>query len=163
MPWRALRPLVVAVSTALFVLSPTGPAQAQATESITNSGGASGEVSANGFCSFETRGDFVHISSTPPRTASAHGWWINHNCSASRAVVTVQLQIKRNGTWANVGSAGVKTVPQGGGSVARSVGRFTCLNTRTTEWRSVVDVDIVGQPDDASKLYTSPRTLSCGA
>ncbi|MGC5193603.1 hypothetical protein [Streptomyces albidoflavus] len=28
---------------------------------------------------FYTGGDAAHISSTPPRTASGHGWWVDKN------------------------------------------------------------------------------------
>jgi len=55
-------------------------------------------------CIFETEGDRVHISDTPPDAASGHGWWNNFNCPATFADVTVQLQIFLQGSWFDVGT-----------------------------------------------------------
>lgn len=52
---------------------------------------------------FLTYGDYIHISSTPPRAASAHGWWLRIDNEAALALVRVQLQIKRAGLWLDVG------------------------------------------------------------
>jgi hypothetical protein len=41
--------------------------------------------------------------------------------------------------------------------------RVPCATFASTEWRSVVDVDIVGVIDTPEKLYTAPRRLDCGA
>ncbi|NOK71597.1 MAG: hypothetical protein GFH25_541324n40 [Chloroflexi bacterium AL-N10] len=112
-------------------------------------------------CVFSTQGDYVHISSTPPRSASGHGWWINGNCQATHAVVTVQLQQNINGRWRNVGSAGRATVRSGGGAGNRATGRVTCTSSTLTQWRSVIDVDLVGMIDDPRKLTTPTRSLSC--
>lgn len=115
-------------------------------------------------CTFQTRGDNVHISSTPPRTVSAHGYWTNITCpTGTKAVVTTQLQRKNAlGIWINVGTVGKKTVYAGGGSANRSVGRYTCNGTDTNTYRSKVDVDIVGWFDTYEKYTSKEVRLSCG-
>lgn len=110
------------------------------------------------FCNFWTRGDYVHVSLGD---ASGHGWWENVDCNATQAVVTVQLQQYINGSWVDAGSPGSKTVYSGGGSANRAVGRARCNSSAYTAWRSEVDVDVIGTPDDPSKLYTPTRYLYC--
>jgi hypothetical protein len=110
-----------------------------------------------------TNGDYVHISNTPPASASAHGWWTYSKETELKADVTVQLQVNRGGTWVDVGRAGVERVRPGGGSANRSSARVPCVTLESTEWRSVIDVDIVGVIDSPEKLYTASRRLSCGA
>lgn len=110
-------------------------------------------------CNFYTQGDYVHVSGTD---ASGHGWWTNVNCDATWAVVTVVLQeYYSDGTWRDKGS-GSATVRSGGGSGNRATGRAGCnAGTALTGWRSVIDVDLVGQPDDPSKLTTSSQNIAC--
>jgi hypothetical protein len=110
---------------------------------------------------FQTGGDYVHFSSTPPATASAHGWWLDSNSRGAKAKVTVDLQVKEGGHWHTV-ATGHKTVKQGGGSARRANARFTCVGTKKTTWRSVVDVDIIGVADSPNKLETPPKTYRCG-
>lgn len=110
-----------------------------------------------------TGGDYVHISSTPPRSASAHGWWTYPTKTELVADVEVQLQIRRGGRWVDVGTPGVERVRPGGGSSNRSNARVPCLSSADTERRSVVDVDIVGRLDNPGKLVTPARRLGCGA
>jgi hypothetical protein len=110
-----------------------------------------------------TNGDYVHVSNTPPLAASAHGWWTYAKETDLKADVTVQLQVNRGGTWVDVGRPGVERVRPGGGSANRSNARVPCVTTESTEWRSVIDVDIVGVIDTPDKLYTTPRRLNCGA
>ena len=62
-----------------------------------------------------TNGDYVHISNTPPASASAHGWWTYSKETELKADVTVQLQVNRGGTWVDVGRPGVERVRPGGG------------------------------------------------
>ena len=108
-----------------------------------------------------TGGDNVHLSGG---SASAHGWWDYPFKTELRADVTVQLQAKRDGAWTNVGAPGVKRVRPGDGrSVSRSNARVPCLNAVATEWRSVVDVDVVGKIDSPGKLITPKQVLNCGA
>ncbi|MDL5160198.1 hypothetical protein [Actinomycetospora termitidis] len=112
-----------------------------------------------------TEGDFVHISTTTSvRTASGHGWWRYSKDSDLRADVTVQLQVNRQGVWTDVGVPGIERVrPATGGSVYRANARVPCVDRTPTEWRSVIDVDIVGVIDSPEKLYTTVRLLDCGA
>ncbi|MFB0631737.1 hypothetical protein [Streptomyces sp. AB3(2024)] len=112
-------------------------------------------------CVFETRGDYVHVSSSAFE-ASGHGWWVNGDCPTTTAVVTVQLQeYYSDGVWRNVGSKGRSTVRSGGGSQGRATGRGPCKSGAVTSWRSVVDVDLVGLSDSPEKLVTAGRDLAC--
>ncbi|MFG1986005.1 hypothetical protein ACGFN0_17935 [Streptomyces albidoflavus] len=111
---------------------------------------------------FYTGGDAVHISSTPPRTASGHGWWVDKNSKGAKAKVTVKLQVKKGGTWVTVASAS-KNVTQGGGAGKRATARKPCSSTKSTTWRSVVDVDIIGTGDSPNKLYTPDVKRTCSA
>ena len=75
------------------------------------------------FCTFSMQGDYVHKSFGE---ASGHGWWVNGDCDATQAIVTVQLQQYINGSWVDAGSPGSKTVYSGGGSANRAVARARC-------------------------------------
>lgn len=120
------------------------------------------DVGTAAVCTFYSRGDNVHISSTLPRSASGHGWWDNVNCNTSTATVTIQLQqYYSDGTWRNVGAAGSATVRSGGGAGNRATGRVTCNSTAVSGWRSVIDVNLVGLLDDPGKLTTPTRNISC--
>lgn len=78
------------------------------------------------------------------------------------AVVTVQLQIKSNdGTWIDVGQPGSERVKPGGGSANRANARVVCINSETSTWRSVVDVDIVGYADSPNQRITPERAVRC--
>ncbi len=113
---------------------------------------------------FVTDGDRVHVSSTPPPTASGHGWWKKISGPGTKAKVTVTLQARPAGTstWHNV-ATGSKTVKSGGGSGKRATARKTCTNLiQKTEWRSVIDVDIIGVADSPEKATTKAATLWCG-
>lgn len=112
---------------------------------------------------FYTRGDFVHISSTPPPTASAHGWWERGSAKATHADVTIRLQIKEGNSWVYVGSTGKERVLPGGGSANRATARATCENSVVHQWRSVIDVDLVGSVDSPDKGETPVQSLACGA
>ena len=108
---------------------------------------------------FESRfGDNVHLSIGD---ASGHGWWVNGDCNATQAIVTVQLQQYINGSWVDAGSPGSKTVYSGGGSANRAVARARCNTSTWTAWRSEIDVDLIGIPDTPVKLYTSTTNLYC--
>lgn len=109
-------------------------------------------------CRFRMEGDYVHISFGD---ASGHGWWVNIDCEATQAIVTVQLQQYINGSWEDAGSPGSKTVYSGGGSANRAVGRAHCNNSITTSWRSEIDVDVIGILDTPLKYYTPTQSLNC--
>jgi len=102
-------------------------------------------------CSPIADGDGVHVSSGD---ASGHGWWKLGNCHASKATVSIVLQEFINGGWRNRGQGGQKTVFAGGGSCCRATARATCLTSATTNWRSHVDVSVVGESGTAS--HTTP-------
>lgn len=110
---------------------------------------------------FQTAGDAVHYSSTPPPTISAHGWWLDKDSGGAKAKVTVELQIHSGGNWRTV-ATGSKTVKQGGGSSRRANARKTCVGTKATRWRSRVDVDIIGVADSPNRLETPAKTFNCG-
>ena len=106
-------------------------------------------------CSFTTGADNPHLSSTGFAT-SAHGWWVAHSPSCpTYADVEVRL-------WGYYcGSAGVgpefcfwkfltsdeKRVKSGGGSGRRTTARNDCTQIQLVGYRSVVDVNLVGQID----------------
>ncbi|WP_171167413.1 hypothetical protein [Streptomyces sp. I05A-00742] len=109
---------------------------------------------------FMTRGDYVHFSGTVQGRINAHGWWTKNSGPATSAKVTIWLQ---GGSGWRTLDKGVKTVPPGGGSNKRAVANWGCTNfVAKNDFRSVVDVDIVGYPDGASKLVTKTQTLYCG-
>ncbi|MER6831849.1 hypothetical protein ABT352_38080 [Streptosporangium sp. NPDC000563] len=117
--------------------------------------------SLSAVCYFETRGDYVHVSSSAFE-ASGHGWWINGNCNATLAIVTVQLQqYYADGSWRNAGTVGSATVRSGGGAGNRATGRAGCNSSSLTGWRSVIDVDLVGLADDPGKLVTPGQNIYC--
>jgi hypothetical protein len=116
--------------------------------------------------SFQTRYDNVHLSSTSPYPASGHGWWQIIEGPATRAKVTIQLQARRypyTGSWTNVGVPGSKTVYSGGGSANRAAANAACKNRiESVQWRSVVDVDLIGYADPPDKSVSTPQLLWCG-
>ncbi len=119
------------------------------------------DESSSILCSFRVEGDYVHVSSSAFE-ASGHGWWINRDCQATHAVVTVQLQqYYSDGSWRNVGTVGKATVRSGGGTGNRATGRAGCNSSDVTGWRSVIDVDVVGILDDPRKYTTATRNISC--
>lgn len=160
-----------AAATILILASSTAasatPASAPSSDSFTTVGVTSEVVTVEGTeaqasaCTAFQRGDRVHISGTAPAAASAHGWWVNNDCEATKADVTTQLQIKRGDIFVNVGSPGKKRVYSGGGSANRSHARLTCANRLPAVWRSVIDVDLVGQIDSANKTPTEAVTINC--
>lgn len=121
-----------------------------------------GDANARATCSFTQRHDLIHFSSTGDGTLSVHGWWVNGDCKATKAVVTTQLQ-KRNimGRWVDVGSKGVATVYSGGGSGKRSNSRYTCKGRAEHQFRAWVDVDLVGVADLPNKIYHPEVTHTC--
>lgn len=132
--------------------------------SLKNTGGSADgtDVQNNSaVCSFITRGDNVHRSSSAFE-ASGHGWWTNINCNSTSAVVTVQLQqYYSDGSWRNAGTVGRATVRSGGGSGYRATGRAACYSNSQTGWRSLVDVNVVGIIDDPGKLTTPSVNVFC--
>lgn len=110
---------------------------------------------------FFTDGDTVHVSSTPPATASAHGWWFRLSGAGSTAKVTVRLQsLDYFGHWDTVATRW-KVVKSGGGRGNRATARRACVGPATSRWRSLVDVDVVGVDDSPETAFSPERSLPC--
>ena len=148
---RPLLSAVLAVAMSIGLAAPSAYA---------TSDPAASEVGA-----FVTDGDHVHVSSTPPPTASGHGWWLDPTGKHKnvKAKVTVWLQVKDGGGWRTV-AEGSKKVKAGGkgASSRRANARRMCENRDRTRWRSVIDVDLIGIPDSPEKAVTKTVTLLCG-
>ncbi|MER7396908.1 hypothetical protein ABT381_15510 [Streptomyces sp. NPDC000151] len=116
---------------------------------------------------FITDGDRVHISSNKKegRVASAHGWWRKINGPGTKAKVTVWLQVKaKSGNkWHSVSkkSSNVKSANKRS-SKPRTTARKKCSNKQSRQWRTVIDVDIIGVNDSPEKAYTKPVKVRCG-
>ena len=171
-----LRQAALAVSIASAMLIGAFPASATAAQITSKKPSKSGALPASALanenpiiimpqqppCNFTPRGDNVHISSTPPAAASAHGWWVNGDCNATTAVVVVQLQEwNTSGYWENKGTEGTGTVYSGGGSANRVTGRATCQTTDLTSWRSIVGVQIPGIGGAYDQVITPGINLNC--
>ncbi|MGC5395254.1 hypothetical protein ACPXCP_05820 [Streptomyces sp. DT20] len=111
---------------------------------------------------FVTNGDRVHISSTPPRTASAHAWWTHVSGPGTKAKVTIWLQMKSGKKWHSVARNAKNLKSGNGGSARRVVARKKCANRSKRQWRTKIDVDLIGVADSPEKAYTKPVTVKCG-
>lgn len=119
-------------------------------------------TAAAGVGAFQTGGDNVHFSHTVPGAVNAHGWWKRISGPATKAKVTVDIQVKSGTGWRTL-NTGTKTVYSGGGSAKRASAAWKCTNLiQRNSFRSVVDVDLVGYPDDSNKKITATQTLYCG-
>ncbi|MEW1750204.1 hypothetical protein [Streptomyces angustmyceticus] len=119
-------------------------------------------ATASGAGVFITNGDRVHISSTPPRTASAHAWWTHVSGPGTKAKVTIWLQMKSGRTWHSVAKNAKNLKSGNGGSARRVVARKKCANSSRHQWRTMIDVDLIGVADSPEKAYTKPVTVKCG-
>jgi hypothetical protein len=112
-------------------------------------------------CSPTAKGDYVHISSTAPQTASGHGWWLRNNCTAAKATVEIVLQeYFSDGSWRSRGQGGQATVYPGGGSSNWANARAVCLTKNLTGWRSVINVYPVGESGSGSDT-TAAQNIYC--
>ncbi|MCC9707276.1 hypothetical protein E4N62_19535 [Streptomyces sp. MNU76] len=119
-------------------------------------------AAAAGVGAFVTGGDNVHFSHTVAGAVNAHGWWKRISGPATKAKVTVDIQVKSGTGWRTL-NTGTKTVYSGGGSAKRASAAWKCTNLiQRNSFRSVVDVDLVGYPDDSNKKITATQTLYCG-
>ncbi|QEV57606.1 hypothetical protein CP982_01820 [Streptomyces spectabilis] len=119
---------------------------------------------ASGVGAFQTLGDNVHFSHTVKGHINAHGWWKNLSGPARgvKAKVTVWLQVKRGGQWKTL-STDVRNVYSGGGSGKRAAAAYKCTyNVGVYEFRSVIDVDLIGYSDDSYRKTTATQKLGCG-
>lgn len=123
-----------------------------------------GDFGAETLCQFNTRGDRPHLSTTRGYLdTSGHGWWENINCSEGRlADVHITLQALTQNGWYTVDTHEIRTKDRKKGG-SRANARVRCVDSRTYTYRSIVDVDVVGVPDDAKKaIIQSNGTLACG-
>jgi hypothetical protein len=149
--------VLVLAAAAIFMVPST------ATAATNDSSSDNGVSSAYGPGAFITNGDNVHVSSTPPPTASGHGWWVKVSGPGTTAKVTVWLQSNWAGSGWVTRATGVKTVKSGGGSANRATARWQCRNlVAKVQWRSVIDVDLIGVADSPERAVTATRTLYCG-
>jgi hypothetical protein len=114
-------------------------------------------------CKPKADGDYVHVSSTPPATASGHGWWKKGNCIESKARVIVQLQeYYSDHKWRDKGKPGSAVISPGtGGSANRVTARQECTGgTPLIGWRSVVEVIVQNQLGVAVEI-TATRNIHC--
>lgn len=121
-------------------------------------------ANAAAVCVFYGKIDNAHISSTSANLAvQSHGGWINGNCKATLADVTVGIMKKNSlGIFVDVGSLGKKRLASGAwGSGQWAVGHYGCASSSTHYFQSWVDVDLVGQTDWINKTFSPPRTLGC--
>ncbi|MFB9521360.1 MULTISPECIES: hypothetical protein [Streptomyces] len=117
---------------------------------------------AAGVGAFVTGGDYVHFSHTVQKTINAHGWWKKLSGPATKAKVTVWLQVKSGTGWRTL-NVKSKNVYSGGGSAKRSQAEWKCTNLiQKHSFRSIVDVDLIGYPDDANRKITDTKSLYCG-
>ncbi|WP_399087592.1 hypothetical protein ACGH2B_11280 [Streptomyces sp. BBFR2] len=159
-----MRTLITSAALATALLGATGaPATAApATDPTALATEQAAPAAARGPGVFITNGDRVHISSTPPRTASAHAWWTHVSGPGTKAKVTIWLQMKSGKKWHSVAKNAKNLKSGNGGSARRVVGRKTCANSSRHQWRTKIDVDLIGVPDSPEKAYTKPVTVRCG-
>lgn len=162
-PTRRRSALLLRIIVTALVLTVAGAGQAHA-----DTARKSALTPAQDTGLFTGHGDDVHISSTPPRSASAHGWWTvdaSVGEPPTHSIVTVQLQMKlqdeNNATWIDAGEPGSERVKPGGGSANRATARVQCKNSARTIWRSRIDVDIIGYADSPNQTITRERAIPC--
>ncbi|WP_229070290.1 hypothetical protein [Actinoplanes sp. DH11] len=108
--------------------------------------------------------DNPHLSTwnkNNPPTVSSHGCWKKAGGGATWAVVTAWLQVKRNGKWVQLDKDN-KTIRQGCGSKARVPVNELCKGiVAWSDYRGIVDVDIVGYLDPPIKSYSPTTRVWC--
>ncbi|WP_203754287.1 hypothetical protein [Cellulomonas chitinilytica] len=77
--------------------------------------------------------------------------------------MTITLQSRKVGGVWTPRATGQKVVYSGGGSANRAAARAVCANlVEKVEWRSMIDVDLVGYDDAPTKTYSPVASLYCG-
>lgn len=121
-------------------------------------------AAAKGGGAFKQVIDNPHLSTwnkNAPPTVSTHGCWKKAGGGAEWAVVTAWLQVKRNGKWVQI-DKDHKTVRKGCGSSARVPVNKLCQGmVAWSDYRGIVDVDIVGYLDPAIKNYSPTTRVWC--
>lgn len=162
--WSSSRRVILLISatTALTILPATDLAATTPTTQMMPAGSTDAQQDTG---LFDTKGDNVHISKASPRAASAHGWWTLRpglGKPPTHADATVRLQIMRNdGRWVNAGEPGSERVRPGGGAANRASARVVCTSSKSSWWRSIVDVNIVGYADSPNQITTKQTQLPC--
>lgn len=152
-----------------FAYAPLSGAEMPREEADDSGGGADEE--AWWPCNYETRGDYVHLSSTG-FAASAHGWWLDNSdgdCPEHADVeVTLQALVCYYNPdpgppcyWDTLGTPANQRIKARNLSGQRTTARHNCASSQTVAYRSIVDVDLVGQWDGPFKLYTATVEIPC--
>lgn len=126
--------------------------------------GSRGTTEAAAVCTFFGKLDYAHISKTSSNLAvQSHGGWINGDCKATLADVTVGVMKKNTiGIFVDVGRLGKKRLASGEwGSSHWAVGHYDCKGSSTHSFQSWVDVDLVGYSDWINKTFSPPTSLAC--
>lgn len=101
-------------------------------------------------CDYTTHSDNPHKSGNE---VSVHGWWTKSPSSSCPryAYVTVELEAyychSRSGCWWVPQAVNSDQVRAGGGRGRRVAARYSCVSNNLVGWRSIVDVDLVGEID----------------
>lgn len=108
-------------------------------------------------------GDNVHDPSQGD--ASGHGWWKKISGPGKRANVTITLQslVRTSSTtwgWQHQASNN-KIVYPGGGSARWVHARKACYAETRTQWRSFIEVDVLGEVDVPRRAFTPEVYLYC--
>ncbi|GHH43979.1 hypothetical protein [Streptomyces candidus] len=118
---------------------------------------------------FVTTGDKVHYSTSKPGSPAAmsgHGWWIKGTTKATKANISIWLEVKSGKGWRVVGSGVKKNAYPGGGSKGRATARMVCAQGPVApgaKWtyRTRIDVDLTGHADSNEQAVTAPQSYPC--
>ena len=127
---------------------------------------ANEQIAVAGDCTFKTLSDNIHWSG---EQLSVHGWWDvvppSTGCPSHAEVETmlqgVWCDFRVEACWWKKVDKQEKRVRPGGGRGKRSNARTSCVSSRMTGFRSVIDVDLVGMSDPDNKLKSSPGDWAC--
>jgi hypothetical protein len=120
--------------------------------------GVSESATATVTCTFRQGGDRVSLTTGPAYLAVTAGWWDQGKCPRMPAQVIVRLQARVDGHWHDIVWTSTAALLPGD----RAPATFRCQNDKETRWRSVIDVDLFGRPDQSGNLVTPDRRLACG-
>lgn len=161
-----IRSLSVATATGMLVLVGGGSALASTTPEESSATVVVPEQAAASLrpCNFLQKVDNLHFSGTPGINGalSAHGVWINEDCKATTATLTMSMQKKVGGRWVDVGTNKEnKKAYSGGGSSNRASARYDCTGKTKNTFRVWLDVDLNGQVDAPNRIYSVEGSYNC--
>jgi hypothetical protein len=122
-------------------------------------------IQTAGGCTFETRGDWPHLSGGD---VSVHGWWndLAPGYCPTYADVEVWLQAWGCTPWNCFYSTLLSATAHneerhtaGGGAGHRTNARHPCAYSQLISFRNVVDVDLVGMADPPGYEYVDKDLL----